>query len=253
MSTAAEHLQEVIDVGCTRDDHDHVADHRAEVLTEAAEDLRAMQALTPDHSYAAGMYAAEIRLRQLALRKDTSAGSQPPAGESTEAADRIMAYRSYGGRVLRCLEHAPTDLTGFTPVASEDLTDGGICTLPECGQDVLIAPEPVAPAPHRSYEELSARQRTVIAPGCCEHNGMTNGPCPDHPMKPVFFRPDHLYVRVHHGQTIRFLAVHVSARVDGSLVAFGWRLDRDGGGWEPSHADDLGGWTDITEAGEPRG
>lgn len=33
--SAAEHLQEAIDVGCTRDDHDHVADHRAEVLAEA--------------------------------------------------------------------------------------------------------------------------------------------------------------------------------------------------------------------------
>ncbi|MGA5424570.1 hypothetical protein [Streptomyces lavendulocolor] len=32
--SSAEHLQEAIDVGCTRDDHDHVADHRAEVLAE---------------------------------------------------------------------------------------------------------------------------------------------------------------------------------------------------------------------------
>ncbi|MEV6569984.1 hypothetical protein [Streptomyces sp. NPDC051577] len=34
--SAAEHLAEAIDVGCTRDDHDHVADHRAEVLAEQA-------------------------------------------------------------------------------------------------------------------------------------------------------------------------------------------------------------------------
>lgn len=31
---AADHLREAIDVGCTRDDHDHVAMHRAEVIAE---------------------------------------------------------------------------------------------------------------------------------------------------------------------------------------------------------------------------
>ncbi|MFE4329707.1 hypothetical protein ACFRQM_09645 [Streptomyces sp. NPDC056831] len=35
--SAAEHLREAIDVGRTRDDHDHVADHRAKVLREAAD------------------------------------------------------------------------------------------------------------------------------------------------------------------------------------------------------------------------
>lgn len=34
--SAAEHLDEAIDVGCSRDDHDHVGDHRAEVMQEAA-------------------------------------------------------------------------------------------------------------------------------------------------------------------------------------------------------------------------
>ncbi|MFG2978825.1 hypothetical protein ACGFYY_38290 [Streptomyces sp. NPDC048331] len=33
--SAAEHLAEAISVGCTRDDHDHVGDHRREVLNEA--------------------------------------------------------------------------------------------------------------------------------------------------------------------------------------------------------------------------
>ncbi|MFJ2882395.1 hypothetical protein [Streptomyces sp. NPDC087272] len=35
---AAQHLADAIDVGCTRaDEHDHIADHRAEVLNEAAD------------------------------------------------------------------------------------------------------------------------------------------------------------------------------------------------------------------------
>jgi hypothetical protein len=31
---AADHLREAIEFGCTRDDHDHIADHRAEVRQE---------------------------------------------------------------------------------------------------------------------------------------------------------------------------------------------------------------------------
>lgn len=34
MSTAADHLREALDVGCTRDDHDHIADHADEVRAE---------------------------------------------------------------------------------------------------------------------------------------------------------------------------------------------------------------------------
>ncbi|MFB7007855.1 MULTISPECIES: hypothetical protein [unclassified Streptomyces] len=44
--SAAEHLREAIDFGCTRDDHDHIAMHRAEVLTEAADNL---VAACPEH------------------------------------------------------------------------------------------------------------------------------------------------------------------------------------------------------------
>jgi hypothetical protein len=34
---AADHLREAIDVGCTHDHHDHIGDHRAEVVNEATE------------------------------------------------------------------------------------------------------------------------------------------------------------------------------------------------------------------------
>ena len=34
--SAADHLRDAIDLGCTRDDHDHVTDHRTEVLGEVA-------------------------------------------------------------------------------------------------------------------------------------------------------------------------------------------------------------------------
>ncbi|MFF6781402.1 hypothetical protein [Streptomyces sp. NPDC012510] len=53
----------------------------------------------------------------------------------------IVAYRASGARVLRCRAHAPSDHTGFTPLTAEDLPDGGICTYPECGVDVLMSQE----------------------------------------------------------------------------------------------------------------
>jgi hypothetical protein len=64
-------------------------------------------------------------------------GAQPP----TEAdGDRIVAYRSAGARVLRCLNCYPDETTfregDLHPVTSQDLPDGGLCT--KCGVDVLI-------------------------------------------------------------------------------------------------------------------
>ncbi|MCX4911846.1 hypothetical protein [Streptomyces sp. NBC_00878] len=60
-----------------------------------------------------------------------------------EEADRILAYRSVGGRILRCLTHIPQEPgDDFTPLTSGDLPDGGICTFPDCGADVLIPQQP---------------------------------------------------------------------------------------------------------------
>ncbi|MFJ1697630.1 hypothetical protein ACIOHC_21360 [Streptomyces sp. NPDC088252] len=58
--SAAEHLREAIDFGCTRDDHDHVAMHRAEVLAEAADAIvaendRVFWATTPGTHWAADL------------------------------------------------------------------------------------------------------------------------------------------------------------------------------------------------------
>ncbi|WP_329214831.1 hypothetical protein OG352_05290 [Streptomyces sp. NBC_01485] len=64
-------------------------------------------------------------------------------GTQAREADRVVAYRSKGGRLLRCTAHHPgqrcLDSGDFHPVTSEDLPDGGTCTMPGCGVDVLIA------------------------------------------------------------------------------------------------------------------
>ncbi|MFD8335623.1 hypothetical protein ACFV42_23630 [Streptomyces solisilvae] len=56
----------------------------------------------------------------------------------------IVAYRSRIGRMLRCLAHAPESYWPefVEPVTAEDLPDGGICTHPGCGADVLITAAP---------------------------------------------------------------------------------------------------------------
>jgi hypothetical protein len=91
--SAAEHLQEAIDVGCTRDDHDHVADHRAEVLVEAAATAdRIAQLKLAFGEFLAGRGARHVAraIRRMTDAeqpgKDTSDAAQAPAGESTQAA-----------------------------------------------------------------------------------------------------------------------------------------------------------------------
>ncbi|MFD7016038.1 hypothetical protein [Streptomyces sp. NPDC059928] len=46
--SAADELRDAIAYGCTRDDHDHVADHRAEVLHETPLFLAEYDGVTPE-------------------------------------------------------------------------------------------------------------------------------------------------------------------------------------------------------------
>lgn len=82
--SAAEHLREAIDVGCTRDDHDHVAEHRAEVLDELARFFDDLGRSRLDGGIMTAFGAAQL-IRQHTAGKDTG-GAQAPAGESTQPA-----------------------------------------------------------------------------------------------------------------------------------------------------------------------
>lgn len=82
--------------------------------------LRLLSPVWPDGNYEAPAPAADAR--------------QP------DREGHVVAYRSNGGRLLRCLQHAPElPDRSFYPVTAEDLEDGGICTHPDCGVDVLTA------------------------------------------------------------------------------------------------------------------
>ncbi|MFE9738860.1 hypothetical protein [Streptomyces sp. NPDC006477] len=73
------------------------------------------------------------------------ASGQQPDNET------VVAYRSiYAPDLLFCRAHKQ-DWPGFTPLTSDDLPDGGICTWgpnagPKCGRDVLIDPPEPVPA-----------------------------------------------------------------------------------------------------------
>jgi len=92
---------------------------------------------------------ADVRHALAVLDQFESRDAAPAAGSgraadthNDEEADRIVAYRSRDGRSLYCTRHAGEVFgTTFTPVTSEDLPDGGTCTYPECGADVLIPQE----------------------------------------------------------------------------------------------------------------
>jgi hypothetical protein len=102
---------------------------RAAVLHEAADRItrQADQLWAPGTRAHTVMYADAAELRRMA-----DEAQQDGAGQ-------VVAYRSLGGRILRCLNHIPPDPDGdFTAVTSDDLPDGGICTYPACGVDVLI-------------------------------------------------------------------------------------------------------------------
>jgi hypothetical protein len=113
--SAAEHLREAIEVGCTRDDHDHVADHRAEVLREFADRLARRATL-----YGDSRTVHEV-MRDLAQLAD-EAGKGTREGESTQPADFFQAGRTYtrqhhGNRIEFLVEHVATTPSGSHRVA----------------------------------------------------------------------------------------------------------------------------------------
>ncbi|MET9813196.1 hypothetical protein [Streptomyces sp. NPDC006355] len=115
--------------------------NRAAVYAEVAELVRSM---APEHP----RNAAWVQdCHHIADRIDeTRPLLRRMADEAQPAEAGIVAYRSKGDRILRCLSHVPPESEGdFDPVTSDDLPDGGICTHPACGVDVLI-PQPSAEA-----------------------------------------------------------------------------------------------------------
>ena len=112
---------------------------RAETLREAADRIDRMD-LPQDQvdMFDNGARWATAELRRLA-------GEQPAQDEARQdAADRVVAYRSPLGHYLHCTLHADELGLSWTPLSSEDLPDGGICSYPRCGVDVLIQQPPSA-------------------------------------------------------------------------------------------------------------
>lgn len=108
--------------------------------------LRLLSPVWPDGNYEAPAPAADARQPEPPDTSDEPAEPADPfAGpRQPDCATRIVAYRSNGGRLLRCLQHAPElPDRNFYPVTAEDLEDGGICTHPDCGVDVLTATDKV--------------------------------------------------------------------------------------------------------------
>ncbi|MFZ4150478.1 hypothetical protein [Streptomyces pseudogriseolus] len=129
--------------------------YRSAALREAIaaarqESERLSREMSGDAAYGARAVAKLLR------RMADETATETPAAETrqSDGPGRIVAYRSLGGRILRCLNHIPPEPEGdFVPVTAEDLPDGGICTYPtptgslslRCGVDVLTA-EPAAGA-----------------------------------------------------------------------------------------------------------
>lgn len=104
--SAAEHLAEAIDVGCSRDDHDHVGDHRAEVLDEAA---RIALSLRQFEKVTGARWSAQVSenvgiLRVAEALAAAGKGTGATGGEPTPA-DFYQAgqtYQDLDGTTFRC-------------------------------------------------------------------------------------------------------------------------------------------------------
>lgn len=153
--TFADVVETILSVGRERDVVEAAArerlraEVRAETLREAADALdesETLRDLTDDHMH--DVNAAANELRRMAAggestRDEGGAYEIPTTHHSTDAPG-IVAWRARGGRVLRCLQHVPPPAArdaDCVPVTAEDLPDGGICTYPDCGADVLARPE----------------------------------------------------------------------------------------------------------------
>jgi hypothetical protein len=86
---AADHLHEAIVEGCTRDDHNHIADHRAEVLREFADRLARRATL-----YGDSRTVHEVMRDLDRLATDAGKGTAS-SGESTQPADFFQPGRTY--------------------------------------------------------------------------------------------------------------------------------------------------------------
>ncbi|MFJ7049011.1 hypothetical protein ACIQVC_37235 [Streptomyces sp. NPDC101112] len=82
-------------------------------------------------------------------RVDCDVLRERDAAEARQDGAPIVAYRFDGGRLLNCLRHVPPPAARHAdcrPVTAEDLPDGGVCTYPECGVDVLIPQDGAQPS-----------------------------------------------------------------------------------------------------------
>ncbi|WP_185909184.1 hypothetical protein [Streptomyces sp. WAC01280] len=110
-------------------------------------------------------------------RPDQHRTARQGAGQPAAEGDRIVAHRSrYALNLLICHEHYQ-GWPGFTPLTSEDLPDGGLCTwgkgrANECGRDVLIPATHTCPdgEPCPSHDQ-PAEQSTEETPDRLAHVG----------------------------------------------------------------------------------
>lgn len=242
---------------------------RREVLAEIARLFDDRGRALLDGGIMTAADAAEL-IRQHAAGqagKDTREGESTTAVTPPAGRDRIVAYRSRGRRLLRRLDHAPTssgeiDLTDFTEVTSDDLPDGGICTYPDCGRDVLIDPEPAVPRTDRWLRCSRTRpscpnaERARLAPerGWTQDGRAGDWLCTEHAPAPApeFFQPGHAYTKPSHGRTVTYEVKHISTAPDGSAqTSFGWTRVEGYDGWTDHTDEDFAVWTEVAEDPRP--
>jgi hypothetical protein len=255
-----------------------IRDYRAEVLAEVDARFAAMK--LPDelqHTLNAGTYSHAWRncravVAEMTAGKDTSGGTQPPAGESTQPApfiprtereywvaiaDALNTCAAAGMPVGIEMDGTLTDYRHWSVVwdrATEKWDVGGYDDdgLPDTptaepdSNDWVICCSPTPRCPN------GERRARAVERGWTTNGRAGNWLCAEH-SPTSFFRPGRTYTRQHHGDTVLFRVEHVATPPGADhLIAFGW-VHRPDSGWTPSDADDMGGWVETAEGEVPRG
>ncbi|WP_371612899.1 hypothetical protein [Streptomyces clavifer] len=146
---------------------------RAAALNEAADYAqqvaKAMATADEDWASRAGWACASVATGLRRLAAEAQQPTPAPAEEPAPAGELpVVAYRNTDRPgVLLCRWHGE-GWVGLTPLTSEDLEDGGVCTWGGCGRDVLIDP---APAEETKPEAPVSPTAVLLAARCdgCPH------------------------------------------------------------------------------------
>lgn len=227
--SAAEHLREAIDIGCTRDDHDHIADHRAEVLAEVTT-LFDDRGLALDGGIMTAYDAAEL-VRRHAGGKDAGVAAEPTTASPWPTISRLVQWLDEKNgrdqqetllRLFKIQEEAGEVAQAVIGATGQNPRKGASHTWDDVADelcDVIVTAMVALATICGDPEEHFERKLAQIAKLRVDGGEAATVTAPD------FFQPDQTYTR-RDGTTFQCFTV-TTTPWNGRPLAVGWHTDAD--------------------------